>query len=138
MSKEEVISTNVNEVLDINIICSEIKTTADIDRNIQILAPLVADGAVQVRVKSDLKILVHDNKNFMCIKIEDDLYRNVFLYNYDTNEISSLDGIVGVLFDVNHQIKIKANIEVIQESYPANMVLVYLTSLKELYAKRGV
>ena len=120
--------------IDIEVSCAEITTSEELEIAIAKLSPV--DG--EAKVKVDLKILMHNGKNYMCIKLGSDLYRNVVLYDYKTNEISSLDGLIGVLLNPEHEVRIKADIEIIQNIFPANMVLVYLQSLKELFGKRGV
>ena len=118
------------------VILKDIDSSEKVDNAIALLSQFSANP--EVKVETDLVILMHNDKNYMCIKLSEHNYRNVFSYSYTNNEINSLDGIAGVLFQHDHIVKFNPDIEIIQNIYPANMVLAYLSALKELFSKRGV
>ena len=114
----------------------EINSIKDIEKAEDKLASLASDK--NARIKTNLQLMIHRNINYMALKIGENRYKNVFTYSYESNEISSLDGLVGVLLDKYHVVKMHPDIEIVQKLYPVNMVLVYLASLKELFLKRNL
>lgn len=118
---------------------SDVKTSKQAIAAIEILSESLATDE-KLKVESDLVILVLNSNNYMCVKVADmpDRYTNVFSYTYTTNEITSLDGMVGILLEPDHIVKISPDIEIVQSAYAANMILVYLSALKELLIKRGL
>ena len=125
-----------NNTENLKVILKDISSSEKVDNAIALLSQFSANP--EVKVETDLVIVMHNDKNYMCIKLSENNYRNVFSYSYTNNEINSLDGIAGVLFQQDHIIKFNPDIEIIQNIYPANMVLAYLSALKELFSKRGV
>ena len=126
MTREKYVEIDLIELISIK----------DIEKAEDKLASLASDK--NARIKTNLQLMIHRGVNYMALKIGENRYKNVFTYSYESNEISSLDGLVGVLLDKYHVVKMHPDIEIVQKLYPVNMVLVYLASLKELFLKRNL